>query len=148
MLSGVFQALAAHKDVTSLFLPSRYNQVWSFFKEYGDSQEHSFNLLKDSSQTEVGGIPDILPSTSLNQKRLWYLYDKIRNFCSEAAKDVTCPRPQLEPVPSREEEEPEATDLEDTPADALEPRNEGRARGVHTHTYIHYYCQHRKQHGD
>ena len=37
-------------------------------------------------------LPDVVEPKGLDAKRQWYLYDKIRPFCTEG-KDITCPLP-------------------------------------------------------
>ena len=38
-------------------------------------------------------VSDILKPPGLTNKRQWYLFDKIRPYCSEETKDLVCPQP-------------------------------------------------------
>lgn len=50
-------------------------------------------------------LPEIIPAPGLDSKRQWYLFHQIRDFCSEDAKDLVCPKP-TDPEPSAQEQEP------------------------------------------
>jgi len=74
-----------------------------FVKEYHDSPEVQYNLMgKVAIETD---LPEIIPAPGLDSKRQWYLFHQIRDFCSEDAKDLVCPKP-TDPEPSAQEQEP------------------------------------------
>ena len=60
-----------------------------------DTEIHTIKLVKDESWEPSSSIlPAIIQPKGLDPKRQWYLYDKIRPFCTtETAKDTTCPLP-------------------------------------------------------
>jgi len=61
---------------------------------FSDDSERKINLLKDPhwrpTSTE---LPELIPPPGLSLERQWYLYQKIREFCPEEAKDIVCPLP-------------------------------------------------------
>ena len=75
-----------------------------FVKEKAGSAEVQINLLKvkDWSPNADELLP-ILPPPGLSLQRQWYLYSKIREFCSDYLKDATCPLPSepADNLPSR-----------------------------------------------
>ncbi len=71
-------------------------------KERVDSLgEVSHNLLKEGAQFEESELPDVVTPAGLSAQRQWYLYDKIREFCPESNRDVTCPLPSVPKPTSR-----------------------------------------------
>ena len=40
-------------------------------------------------------MPPIIEPQVMSAERQWYLYDKIRPYCSDKAKDLTCPLPSV-----------------------------------------------------
>ena len=65
-----------------------------FVKEHADSAEVQFNLLKHPWSPRSEDLPDTISPQGLSAERQWYLYEQIRPFCPEEAKDLTCPRPR------------------------------------------------------
>ena len=61
-----------------------------FARLKADSPEVEYNLLKDKWLPTATVLPECL-TPGLNPARQWYLFQKIREFCPEEAKDVTCP---------------------------------------------------------
>ena len=76
-----------------------------FEKERAGSTEVKRSILKDKTWSpKADQLPPVLPPSGLSIQRQWYLYNKIREFCPENFKDVTCPRPTAsleDPAPSR-----------------------------------------------
>lgn len=65
-------------------------------KEFADSQERAFSLLRNGVHIEAGVMPHEVHSPGLDADRQWYLYDNIRQyFRSDPAKDKTCPLPKI-----------------------------------------------------
>lgn len=92
------------------FSSSEFGIVYA--KQYSDSAEEHFNLCKNKCTTVIAGQPDIIPSPGLDIKRQWYLFNSIRDFCSEAHQDTVCPKPMnCLPVVEAEAQE-ESTDTE------------------------------------
>ena len=71
-------------------------------KKYSDSSEFKHNLLKDPNIIPTTGeLPPTVAPKGLSDERQWYLYDKIRPFCSsDRTKDLTCPLPSV-PKPTQ-----------------------------------------------
>ena len=82
-------------------------------KLHSDSVEEKFYLLKQPWIPDLSELPNILSSKSLSTERRWYLFDQIRQFCSDNAKDITCPLPSVPrpgsrsgtPIPSHSAEQ-------------------------------------------
>ena len=74
-------------------------------KIFRDSTEIESALLKDDSwNPTIHEMPPIIEPQGMSAERQWYLYDKIRPYCSDKAKDLTCPLPSVPrpgtPVPT------------------------------------------------
>ena len=68
----------------------------AFVKERAGSQEVKGCFLKKGAASwkpESDELPPVLPPAGLSLQRQWYLYKKIREFCPDHLKDVTCPKP-------------------------------------------------------
>ena len=66
-----------------------------FARLKSDSPEVDYNLLKDKWSPTATVLPERLTPSGLNPAHQWYLFQKIREFCPEEAKDVTCPMPSV-----------------------------------------------------
>ena len=62
-----------------------------------DSEEEQLTLLRDQWMPAAHCLPPVLPPPGLSAERQWYLYNNIRDYCTEATKDTVCPRPQVRP---------------------------------------------------
>ena len=52
-------------------------------------------------------LPPVVPPKGLTSESQWYLYDKIRRYCREECKDLTCPLPEApRPVSSSRQSTP------------------------------------------
>ena len=70
------------------------------------SPERKIMLLKDVSwRPKESGLPSVVIPEGLSLTRQWYLYNKIREFCSLEVKDLVCPMPRKRLLSSDEEEE-------------------------------------------
>lgn len=50
-------------------------------------------------------LPDVIPAPGLDNKRQWYLFNQIRDFCRESVRDLVCPKPtNIESLPDQESE--------------------------------------------
>ena len=76
-----------------------------YVKIHSDTDKVKVKLLKDD---------EWCPDPSL----LWYLFDKIREFCPEDDRDVTCPEPTL-PRPPRSRAGTPAVEDDDSPSSPL-----------------------------
>jgi hypothetical protein len=77
-------------------------------KETPDGEEKAVRLLKVDVRPPAP-VPDTVAPPGLDNKRKWYLFTKIREFCTEATRDIVCPRPPgpevVEPISDEELEE-------------------------------------------
>lgn len=65
-------------------------------KEYSDSTNIThYELLKSDIPFTSGDLPPTITPQGLSDKRQWYLYEKIRPFCSERTNDLVCPLPTV-----------------------------------------------------
>ena len=65
-----------------------------FVKEKAGSPEVKRSILKVKDWSpKADELPPILPPSGLPLQRQWYLYNKIREFCPDHLKDITCPLP-------------------------------------------------------
>ena len=61
--------------------------------------EKKIKLAKDITWSpSVNNLPELIVPPGLSLERQWYLFQKIREFCSDATKDEVCPKP-LQPLP-------------------------------------------------
>lgn len=96
-LSPFFKPLAGIKKVHHLRF-TREEPGVVYAREFEDTDWEKFQLLRrDGGDAPIQ--PDAVPSQQehpgLDAKRQWYLFDKIREFCSEESMDSTCPRPSV-----------------------------------------------------
>ena len=65
-----------------------------YVKNSSSDEERKIQLSKDLSWSpSPDDLPDEIVPPGLSLERQWYLYDKIRDFCSDDAKDIVCPKP-------------------------------------------------------
>jgi len=65
-----------------------------FVKTSSDGSERKILLLKDPTwRPTTGQLPTVIIPKGLTLERRWYLYEKIREFCSDETKDLVCPKP-------------------------------------------------------
>ena len=64
-------------------------------KTSAERNENSINLLKHDWELEPSVLPNVIPSHSLSACSQWYLYNKIRDFCTEEMKDTVYPLPRV-----------------------------------------------------
>ena len=74
-------------------------------REFSDTELTELKLQKDPRWTPSHDFPDEIQPRGLSLERQWYLYDKIREYCSHETRDLVCPhpehpRPSATPVPS------------------------------------------------
>ena len=82
-----------------------------YVRVHSDGDEEKIELLKDKAwRPGVSHLPCQVTPKGLSADRQWYLFDKIREFCPEADRDVTCPQPAV----------PKSTSRAGTPAPAAE----------------------------
>ena len=68
----------------------------AFVKERAGSEEVKRCFFKKDAENwkpEPDQLPPVLPPAGLSLQRQWYLHDKIREFCPDNVKDITCPKP-------------------------------------------------------
>ena len=71
---------------------SSTNKGHVFARLKSDAPEIDFNLLKHEWSPTATVLPEHLTPSGLSPARQWYLFHKIREFCPEEAKDITCPK--------------------------------------------------------
>ena len=59
-----------------------------------DGPVTTLNILKVDAERVNDDLPAVVPPKGLSSERQWYLYDKIRQYCREECKDLTCPLPE------------------------------------------------------
>ena len=65
-----------------------------FIREYSESEEIAINVLKVQPPSSFNSLPEEIQPKGLDPQRQWYLYERIRPFCSSTlAADLTCPKP-------------------------------------------------------
>ena len=75
------------------FTSSSPGAVLVFVKKSSGENEKEINLLKDPSWWPTcSKVPDLIILPGLSLERQCYLYEKIREFCSDS-KDLVCPKP-------------------------------------------------------
>ena len=72
-----------------------YNSPGSVFVRKSKSDpEKEIKMLSDPFwRPSYNELPDVIIPPGLSPERQWYLYDKIREFCSEESRDLVCPQP-------------------------------------------------------
>ena len=64
-----------------------------FCKKTATLVEERFDLFQNNWHPQAEELPLTIPPPGMTNERKWYLYEKIRQFCSDEYKDVTCPLP-------------------------------------------------------
>ena len=78
-----------HKFVFSSDCPGTVN-----ISEFSNTNESTITLLHDATWSpSPAELPQLLYPTGFSNERQWYLYEKIRDFCSDDTKDIVCPLP-------------------------------------------------------
>ena len=67
------------------------------FRKSSDSSSRAFKLTSDTA-FHSSDLPQVITPRGLTTQRKWYLWDKIREFCSEETKGVVCPTPEEKAV--------------------------------------------------
>ena len=93
--SSIGQSSSQSNTIITSYHIFRFDQQYPgmvFVREYSHSPKHSFQILK-SHPNATDRPQQILPK-GLDIERQWYLFEKIRPFCSSRlAADITCPKP-------------------------------------------------------
>lgn len=70
-------------------------------KEHADTEVKHINIIRSPSTVPSPELPPTVTPRGLPPERQWYLYDHIRDFCPEDAKDLVAPLPSVpKPGPS------------------------------------------------
>ena len=64
-----------------------------FCKKRADSEEICIDLRRSNWCPNAGELPPVIYPSGLTTERQWYLYDRIRAYCTDECKDETCPLP-------------------------------------------------------
>lgn len=63
-------------------------------KRFSDSEQLELDLRKRDFSFSSAELPPVVHPKGLSEERQWYLFEKIRPFCSSLrSKDLTCPHP-------------------------------------------------------
>ena len=91
-------------------------------QERCDTEKISIQILKDGWMPSRATLPQQVFPKGLSAQRQWYLYDKIRSFCPESDRDITCPLPSVpKPVSRSGTPNPDALDSPDSPSPPSSP---------------------------
>ena len=95
--SSIFEeTTTAIKGISKMhhFRFTRSHPGYVFVKNSSDDHESKINLLKAVPWTpSKDGLPPIIHPPGLSLERKGYLYNKVREFCPDEAKDSACPSP-------------------------------------------------------
>jgi hypothetical protein len=70
-----------------------------FTKEYEDSNEIEFNILRCEPDDSVNDLPSTITPPGMSADRQQYLFDNIRQYCpNDTAANLTCPLPAREEI--------------------------------------------------
>lgn len=65
-----------------------------YVKSSSAGSEKKITLIKEQSWKPLpSDLPEIVVPNGLTSERQLYLYEKIREFCTDSTKDLVCPRP-------------------------------------------------------
>ena len=71
-----------------------------FVRLHADTTEVELSLLRDDWHPVPDHLPPQIQPKGLSDERQWYLYERIRPFCSVEHRDTVAPQPSL-PNPKR-----------------------------------------------
>ena len=76
------------------FRMSRSAPGYVFVRTGSEDPEKSMKIIRDTTwQPSRNTMPPLINPPGLPLERQWYLYNKIREFCPDEAKDIVCPLP-------------------------------------------------------
>jgi len=65
-----------------------------YVRTSSDEPEKKINILRGTTwKPSKSTMPPMIDPPGLPLERQWYLYNKIREFCPDEAKDIVCPLP-------------------------------------------------------
>jgi len=65
-----------------------------YVRDFSDQPERRISVLRNKSwHPSPHTLPNQIVPQGLSLERQWYLYQKIREFCPDAVKDLVCPLP-------------------------------------------------------
>jgi hypothetical protein len=71
-----------------------------FAREHADTTETQLSLLRDDWHPAPDDLAPLIAPKGLSDERQWYLYKRIRPFCSEEHRETATPHPPM-PNPKR-----------------------------------------------
>lgn len=86
----------AIKGITKFhhFRMSSCTPGYVFVREGIEDPEKKINIIKNNTwMPSQDTMPPLIDPPGLPLERQWYLYNKIREFCPDEAKDLVCPKP-------------------------------------------------------
>ena len=85
-----------------------------FLRRICDGSVTEVKLWKGCQEFIEDELPPVVSPKGLTSERQWYLYDKIRRYCRDECKNLTCPIPDT-PRPSSRQSTPGIVEDEDAP---------------------------------
>ena len=112
--AGRFRMLTGIKRLHHITITSTpQSQLSISVKEFSDSPTQVVSLVKDPTWNPLPSeLPPVILPTGLDAKRQWYLYNEVREYCTDNTKDLVCPLPSV-PLRSHDEQEEEEEEVED-----------------------------------
>lgn len=106
----MFKRIESIKTYHSFTVDSSHHGI-VFLKTDSASSTTTLSFLRVDQVTRE--LPPVVHPSGLSSERQWYLHDKIREYCAEESRDLTCPLPNLprtvssgQPSPERDVPEP------------------------------------------
>ena len=87
-----------------------------FAKEYSDSAEVTFKLLKEAWTPDAAELPTVISPHGLSVDCQCYLYNSICSFCPDDDKDTVCPLSSIPKPHAISGDTPNLDPMEDEPA--------------------------------
>ena len=88
------------------------------------SEEATHRMLKVPVNRVPHDPPPPVAAPGLSAQRQWYLFDNIRDYCTEGTQDLLCPRPNMDRPQANQPTPSTSTELS-----SEEPMGGGRGRG-------------------
>ena len=64
-------------------------------KEYNDSEEVKFTMLRNGWLPSPTDLPPVVAPPGVSPECQWYLFDSIREYCPSSCRDTVCPLPTV-----------------------------------------------------
>lgn len=95
-LKEFMQPLPGIKDYHHFQICTHQPGIIAVKRYYDDDKFETSPLLKcPTNLPHPDKLPPLVVPSGLDSKRQWYLYDLIREFCSDSHKDIVAPLPRI-----------------------------------------------------